>query len=143
MQPSLRQMLEQFGPLGAELALGALLFFVTLGLNLALVAAVLVRLPPDYCRPVRRESLWRHRGAAAWAGAIAKNFCGALLVLLGAFLALPGVPGQGLLTMLAGILLLDFPGRHRMVCKLLGQPLLLRQVNRLRARFAKPPINVD
>jgi hypothetical protein len=136
-------MLQQFGPLGAELALATLLFFVTLALNLALVAAVLVRLPPDYCRPVRAKALWRHRGAAAWAGAIAKNFCGVLLVLVGAVMALPGVPGQGLLTIIAGMLLLDFPGRHRLVCKLLAQPLLLQQVNRLRARFAKPPLGVD
>jgi hypothetical protein len=136
-------MLHQYGTLGAELALGTLLFFATLALNLAIVAAVLVRLPPDYCRPVRAKPLWRHRGAAAWANAIAKNLCGVILVLIGGVMALPGVPGQGLLTIFAGILLLDFPGRHRLVCKLLARPLLLQQVNRLRAKFAKPPLGVN
>ena len=41
---------------------------------------------------------------------IGKNMAGVLLVVLGILLSLPGVPGQGILTILLGIMLLDFPG---------------------------------
>ena len=35
-----------------------------------------------------------------------------LLVLLGLVMALPGIPGQGLLTMIVGITMIDFPGKR-------------------------------
>ena len=44
---------------------------------------------------------------------VAKNVAGAVLILLGLVMALPGIPGQGLLTMIIGVTLLDFPGQAR------------------------------
>jgi hypothetical protein len=118
-----------------------LLLLATLALNLAIVVAVLIRLPSDYCCATDGEPRPRpRRGVLERTGAALKNLIGAVLIAVGAVLSLPGVPGQGLLTVLAGILLLDFPGRRRLVCKLLARPLLRRQVNALRARFSKPPL---
>ena len=64
----------------------------------AIVGAFLVMIPPDHFvgkRPPERNLLLR----------IGKNALGALLVAVGIVLSLPGVPGQGLLTILVGILL--------------------------------------
>jgi hypothetical protein len=63
-----------------------------------------------------------------------------MLVTLGVVLSLPGVPGQGLLTILIGVMLVDLPGKRRFERWLLGRPHVLAGVNRLRARFRQPPI---
>jgi hypothetical protein len=73
----------------------------------------------------------------------ARNLSGALLVLLGLLMALPGVPGQGLLTALIGLSLLSFPGKRRLERRLIRRPLVLRALNRLRARFHRPPLEMD
>ena len=65
------------------------------------------------------------------------------LVALGVALSLPGVPGQGLLTVLLGIMLLDFPGRERLEQKLLSKPSIVNTINRLRGRFGKPPLQLN
>ena len=71
---------------------------------------------------------------------IGKNIAGILLVALGIVLSLPGVPGQGLLTVLLGIMLLDFPGRDRLEQKLLSKPSIVNTINKLRGRFGKEPL---
>jgi uncharacterized membrane protein YesL len=76
-------------------------------------------------------------------GFLARNLAGALLVIVGAVMALPGVPGQGLLTMLIGLTLLSFPGKRRLERRILRVPAVLRAINRLRARFARPPLELD
>ena len=63
-------------------------------------------------------------------------------MILGVVLALPGVPGQGLLTIFVGILLLDIPGKRRFELKIIRRPGVLKYVNRLRDRFNKPPLLV-
>ena len=71
---------------------------------------------------------------------ILKNASGIALVALGFVLSLPGIPGQGLLTILLGVMLLDFPGKRRLERRLVGMPRVFDRVNRLRARFGKPPL---
>jgi hypothetical protein len=41
------------------------------------------------------------------------------------------------------MLLLDFPGKARMLHKLLNKPTVLRPINRLRRAFARAPLLVD
>lgn len=74
---------------------------------------------------------------------VAKNVGGVLLVALGLMMAVPGVPGQGLLTALIGLSLLSFPGKRRLERRLIRRPLVLRTVNRLRRRFQRPPLELD
>ena len=52
-------------------------------------------------------------------GLVAKNLAGVLLVLLGLIMAIPGVPGQGLLTAVIGITLLNLPGKLKVERRLL------------------------
>jgi hypothetical protein len=76
-------------------------------------------------------------------GIVGKNLAGAVLLVLGLVMALPGIPGQGILTMIIGITLVDFPGKQRLERRLIGRPAVLRRLNRLRARFRRPPLEVD
>ena len=50
------------------------------------------------------------------------------------------LPGQGVLTILIGLTLLDFPGKRRFVRRLLMRPRVFRVINRLRRRFGRPPL---
>jgi hypothetical protein len=50
------------------------------------------------------------------------------------------MPGQGVLTILAGLLLMDVPGKRRIERRLLARPGVLSRVNWLRARFGRPPL---
>ena len=66
-----------------------------------------------------------------------KNLLGALLVVLG--LVMLVTPGQGLLTLLAGLLLMNFPGKYRLECWVVLRPGVLRALNWLRGRGGQPP----
>ena len=50
------------------------------------------------------------------------------------------LPGQGLLTLLIGLMLTDFPGKYRLEKRLIAQPGVLKAVNWLRARAGHPPL---
>jgi hypothetical protein len=71
-------------------------------------------------------------------GHLVKNTFGAVFLLAG-FLML-FLPGQGILTMLIGLSLIDFPGKRVLEARLIGRPSLLHAINRVRARFGKPPL---
>jgi hypothetical protein len=58
-------------------------------------------------------------------------------------LSLPGVPGQGVLTILLGVMLLDFPGKRGLELKLVSRPKVLNTINRIRHRFDRPPLLLD
>ena len=127
-----------------KILVGALIFLASFFINLGIVSFILVKLPADHFSKSRKTKFWAGpRPAIHAAKVIGKNIAGVLLVALGVVLSLPGVPGQGLLTVLLGIMLLDFPGRHRLEQKLLSKPSIVNTINRLRERFDKPPLQLN
>jgi hypothetical protein len=127
---------------GALLSL--LIFVVTFGASLAIVSMVLVRLPATYFkRSHNRSFLANHPPIIRWLALIGKNLVGVVLVVVGILLSLPGVPGQGMLTILLGIMLLDFPGKPRFEYWLVSRPKILQAINKLRHRFSKPALVLD
>jgi hypothetical protein len=126
----------------ALLGLGA--FAVSLTLGLVVVAAILTILPERYFQESYSRDLFAdHNPVLFWTAKILKNLLGWILVILGLVLSLPGVPGQGLLTILIGLTLLDLPGKRRFEQKVLAQPTVRRAVNGMRARFGRPPFLLD
>ena len=124
-----------------QVLIGAAIFVASFLINLGIVSAILVKLPADHFSKNRKTKFWAGpRPALHAAKVIGKNVAGVLLVALGVVLSLPGVPGQGLLTILLGIMLLDFPGRDRLEQKLLSKPSIVNTINRLRGRFGKSPL---
>jgi hypothetical protein len=120
------------------LALGVWVAATVVGL--AMVAAVVVSLPETYFLDPDAARSSSSRPGGATARRIVRNACGVVLVLVGLLLSIPGVPGQGLLTILAGVILLDFPGRHRLARALARRRGVLATLNRLRARLGRPPL---
>jgi len=124
--------------------IGVAIFVVTFVVNLAIVSFILVKIPADYFTQSHKTKFWSGPHPAFHAASvIGKNILGALLVALGIVLSIPGVPGQGLLTILLGIMLLDFPGKRRLERKLLKRQEIVKTINRLRKRFDKPALEVD
>jgi hypothetical protein len=124
--------------------LGVLIFLVTFSISLAIVSLIMVKIPADYFKEDRPRDLWAERHAAVRIlGVVAKNILGVLLVALGVVMSIPGVPGQGFLTILLGIMLLDFPGKRRLELKLVSRPQVLKTINKLRQRFGKPSLELD
>ncbi len=107
------------------------------------VPMLAVRIPPDYFASGRnRKKLWADRHLALrTALLIGKNILGCVFVVAG--LAMLVLPGQGILTILAGVMLLDFPGKHRLVRWIVGRPRVLQSLNWLRRRAGKPPLHLD
>jgi hypothetical protein len=73
---------------------------------------------------------------------VVKNVLGVGLLILGLIMALPGVPGQGFLTMFIGLVLLDFPGKRAFERRIILRPTILLACNRLRIRFKKKPFTL-
>lgn len=120
------------------------LFLVSFVGGLAAATWVLVRIPVTYFHEQHPQiPFWVERHPILrWIGLIFKNILGSALVLIGIVLSLPGIPGPGLLTILIGITLLDFPGKRWLERKIIGRPVIFRAVNRLRARYGKPPLDL-
>jgi hypothetical protein len=124
--------------------IAALIFVISFVGSLAIVSFVLVKLPRDYFKKKHKTKLWSGPNPALHAAkVIGKNILGVLLVAVGIVMSLPGVPGQGLLTVLLGIMLLDFPGKRSVEQKLLKRPAIQNAITRLRKRFDKPPLELD
>jgi len=124
--------------------IGVLVFVVTFLVNLGIVSLILVKIPANYFKMNHKTRFWSGPKPALHAAKfIAKNILGFLLVALGIVLSIPGVPGQGLLSILLGIMLLHFPRKSTLERKLLGRPEIVKAINRLRARFHKPSLELD
>jgi hypothetical protein len=127
-----------------RILLGGLIFLVTFAISLAIVSFIMVRIPPDYFQKDRPRELWSGKHPAVrFLGAFAKNLLGVVLVVLGILMSIPGVPGQGVLTILLGIMLLDFPGKRNLEHRLVSRPQVLNAINKLRHRFGKPKLVLD
>lgn len=155
-------MLDAFrSAMTVERALVALgLFLVSTAISSAIVVGYLVSLAPDHftapaaglgkriVNPVPRVAHGlaprvAYGLAARVAYGLGKNLLGLALVVIGVVLAIPGVPGQGLLTIFVGIVLLDIPGKRAFELAIVRRRAVLRNINRVRARFHRVPLVVD
>lgn len=114
----------------------SIVFFVG---SLIAIPFILVRLPADFF-DIRVPRPWMedHHPVLRVMGHVVKNVVGAIFLFAG-FLML-FLPGQGILTMLIGISMLDFPGKRKVEAKLIGQPAVLNALNGMREKFGKPPL---
>ena len=71
---------------------------------------------------------------------ILKNLTGAFFLLLG--VALLVLPGQGLLTILPGMVLIDFPGKYKLQRWIVQHQSILHSINWLRKKGNRPPIQI-
>lgn len=101
---------------------------------------IVIRMPADhFVRGKRDPSEYSHPFIAV-SLRIAKNLLGVLVIVVGLVMSLPGVPGQGFLTLLLGLTLTDFPGKRKIELWILRRPVMLRVINGVRERAGRPPL---
>lgn len=110
--------------------------------TLIAVPIILVKLPPHYFDE-RHPRTWleTHHPFIRWSGIALKNLVGLVFFLAG--IAMLFLPGQGVLTMLIGISLMDFPGKRNLERKFIAQPAVLKTINKIRQKFGEPPLVVE
>ena len=109
--------------------------------SLIVVGTVLARLPADYfVNPATRIREEKRHPVTHVLLLIGRNLLGYFLIGLGIILSLPGVPGQGILTILMGVMLIDVPGKLRIEFWFITRRFVLGPVNKLRAKFGQPPL---
>jgi len=118
---------------------------VVLALGVVLVPIVVTRMPADYfVRPHEHE---RHGIPTRESGLghvllfWLRNAAGGVLVAAG--IAMLVLPGQGVLTILAGLSLLNFPGKRDLQIRILRASKVHHAIDKLRARAGKAPLQLD
>lgn len=125
---------------GVGFALG--LFAATFVGSILIVGFLLVKLPATYFLDSHCRDFWTDgHPALRLIGRILKNVIGVALIVVGVVMLIG--PGQGILTILIGVMLVDFPGKRQLERKLVSRPSVLGAVNRLRARYGKPPLVLE
>jgi hypothetical protein len=127
-----------------KILLGIGLFLLSFAVSLVSIAVVMVKIPPDYFSThYRRDFLPGSPWHVRWGAIAAKNLLGVFLILLGIVLSLPGVPGQGILTILLGLIMLDIPGMRPLEARIIQRPSVLAAINKLRAKYERLPLQLD
>ena len=70
-----------------------------------------------------------------------KNLLAVMIILAG--IAMLFLPGQGVVTIIIGVSLLNIRGKRRLVLSLVCHKFIIQSLNRLRARFNKPAFQVS
>ena len=119
------------------MALASLLMFIG---TLAIVPWLVTRIPEDYFHHERRKTLSfpRHHPLVRLILLSLKNLAGYLLIPLGILMLV--LPGQGILTMIIGLVLIDFPGKFQLERRLACQPGVARAMNWLREKAGRKPL---
>ncbi len=108
--------------------------------TLIIVPIIVVRIPSDYFEHASRQPApWADQHVIVRVLLLAtKNVLGGCLFLVG--LAMLVFPGQGLLTIAIGLMLLDFPGKYRAERRLVAWKPVLQAINWLRRRAGRTPL---
>jgi hypothetical protein len=132
--------LQQNSILCGFLFAGSVLMFIG---SLIAVPWLIVRIPADYFMRQRHYvDRWLPRRPALRIVFLGiKNCFGGLLVLAGIVMLI--APGQGLLTILVGLLFLDFPGKFALERRVVLLPPIHQTINWIRAKTGQPPLELQ
>jgi hypothetical protein len=110
--------------------------------TLIVIPFLVVRIPTDYFIRDRRHqiSMRDQLSIPRLLGLVLKNIIGLIFILAG--FAMLVLPGQGVLTILLGIMLMNFPGKLALELHIAQQPTVLRAINWMRQRANHPPLLV-
>lgn len=119
------------------LAIGSLILFL---LSLIFIPWLITKLPSDYFTDETRHESKIHDSHPVIYHSIRllKNILGGILIIAGIFMLV--FPGQGILTILVGIGLADFPGKFKLMRKIAQQPPVFKSMNWIRRKTNQEPL---
>lgn len=97
----------------------------------------IARLPEEYFSRVSHSDLRSAQLRAHPARRVLKNVLGLFLAVAG--LAMLFLPGQGLITLVIALTLLEFPGKARLERRLIANDGVFAALNWVRKRAGRPP----
>jgi len=115
----------------------------TFVVTLFAVPILIIHIPDTYFLHKERKSRNNPKDAVGFrlACRILKNILGVFFVLIGIIMLF--VPGQGLLSILIGVMLMNFPGKYKVERAIIRKEKVLSTINWLRAKAHRPPLQVE
>ena len=112
------------------------IFFLLSLLGLSWLISII---PHNYFVDKKRVSLIKMKNPFMWLPIIIiKNSIGLVLILCGILMLI--LPGQGVLTIITGLIFLDYPGKFRFERSLVRNKLILNSMNWIRRKLDKPDL---
>ena len=123
--------------------LGSLSIFILI-ISAFMMVLIISFLPEDYFKSENRNLISSVQNSRypllKLLVLITKNFFGVLLLLSGILMLV--LPGQGILTIITGLVFIDYPGKYKFERKLLRQKGVINSINWIRSRLSKPSLKV-
>jgi hypothetical protein len=123
--------------------LGSLSIFILI-ISVFMMVLIISFLPEDYFKSENRNLISSVQNSRypllKLLVLITKNFFGVLLLLSGILMLV--LPGQGILTIITGLVFMDYPGKYKFERKLLRQKGVIKSINWIRSRLSKPSLKV-
>ena len=123
--------------------LGSLSIFILI-ISVFMMVLIISFLPEDYFKSENRNLISSVQNSRypllKLLVLITKNFFGVLLLLSGILMLV--LPGQGILTIITGLVFMDYPGKYKFERKLLKQKGVINSINWIRSRLNKPPLKI-
>jgi hypothetical protein len=121
------------------LASASIIFFLA---SLIAAPVVAIKIPPDYfTKPRKDRKILAVRNPVLKTGLkVVKNIVGYVFIVAGLLMLV--LPGQGVLTILIGAILADFPGKDRMLIWLVRRRSVIKSINWLRKRAKAKPLEL-
>lgn len=126
-----------------ELFIFAWVSIALLIVSIAIIPWIVIKIPNDYFHERNRVRISKSSNHPLIAQLLTglKNLIGFIFVVLGILMLI--LPGQGILTILIGLFLMNFPGKYQFERKIVSLPRVLKSLNWIRARANKPPLVVE
>lgn len=120
-------------------AIVAIIAFI---LSIVLIPWIVILLPSDYfAHPKRQKYPWeKYPPLIKWSVILLKNMLGAVFVIAGIVMLF--IPGQGILTIVAGLVLINFPYKYRIQKWVIRQPVVFKAVNAIRRKAGERPLQL-
>lgn len=110
--------------------------------SLLLLPWLAARIPADYFMPLKRPRLplAQQHPVLRILIVVLRNLLGVLILLAGIVMLV--LPGQGILAIMLGLMLINFPGKYRLEQWAIRKPSVHKSINWLRAKAGREPLQL-
>ena len=124
---------------GILIGLGVSSFFIFI-ISIIGISWFVAQIPEDYFLSIKRKpTKWiEQKPVLRLLVLFGKNIIGLSLIVGGLLMIV--LPGQGLLTIVTGLLLINYPWKFRLEQKIVGIPSVFKALNWIRIKANKPPL---
>ncbi len=109
--------------------------------SILIIPILVARLPENYFLDKQRQPHGKDNPISPAQSFLVfiKNVIGILLIIIGILMLV--LPGQGLITILIGLSMSNFPGKYTLERKLVSRPSIFRALNWIRKKTGNPALH--